>query len=254
MNKKNKRSTTDEQLHQLFTSLVNQPDQYEGMPIKKIAIISTPRSGSSLFCNILRNTGMLGYPIEWVNMRYLTAYGNVVGKKDVDIGQYLEFIYRKTTSSNGFFSINFHVSHYTELKSMGIDLKDMQFDKFYYLSRKDKLAQAYSFSKASLTDQWGAGSKATSDLPESIPLSHIFSSLAHISKSEADYELHLKEWVSKEFHYEDFSQLSKTNAFDTLFKECSVEPKSDLLTDMKRQSSGDVPREIIALKNYLQCQ
>ena len=125
-----KSKTTDEKLLDLFSDLDKQHDFPVRELQKKVAIISTPRCGSSMFCDILRKTGVIGTPLEWVNMRYLGAYSKYFELNNIDMSQYLDFIYRKTTSPNGIFAINFHIEQYVEMLKHKFNIFDLNFDKY----------------------------------------------------------------------------------------------------------------------------
>jgi LPS sulfotransferase NodH len=244
--------TTDEILYDLFADLDKKnEDTNFGPPQKKIAIISTPRCGSSLFCDLLRNTQQLGDPKEWINVRYLAAYSKYFDLQNIDFQQYLAFVIKKTTSNNGCFSINFHVSQYVYLKNKGFDIFKLNFDHVYALSRKDKLSQAYSLSKARITDQWSAATKKVSAIDQSIPTSHIFKSLAHIAESEELYEKDLKSKTTAEFVYEDFINLAETTAFEQIFNDCGITENTDISSDFSKQRADGVPVELLKLKQYL---
>lgn len=184
-------------------------------------------------------------------MRYLAAYSKYFGLQNIDLQQYLSFVIKKTTSKNGCFAINFHVSQYVYLKSKGFDVFKLNFDHVYALCRKDKLSQAYSLSKARITDQWSAATKKLSTIDQPIPTSHIFKSLAHIAESEELYEKDLKSKTTAEFAYEDFSNLAETTVFEQVFSDCGVTENTTISSDFSKQRAGGVPVELLKLKQYL---
>ena len=93
--------TTEERLIDIFSDIDKHPDFPIKEITKKVAIVSTPRCGSSMFCDVLRNTDRVGDPKEWINKRYLSAYSRYFGIniKDVDFSKYLDFIFRKTRTN-----------------------------------------------------------------------------------------------------------------------------------------------------------
>ncbi len=122
-----------------------------------IALISTPRSGSTLFCEQMSTTGKFGDPKEWLNTRYMHAYMRITGIKDLNFQKYLQTIIPRITSDTGIFSINFHIDQYRLLKSKKIEVfKAVPFKHSYYLERRNKLSQAYSLAKARTTDVWSS--------------------------------------------------------------------------------------------------
>jgi len=195
---------TDERLYELFAELRQAPDC--PTPNKKIAIISTPRCGSKFFCESLASTGRFGRPKEWMNIRYVKAYARLFELKDMDLNQYLQFVMAKTTTSNRVFTLNFHVEQYTEWQKNNLDLLRLGFDKLYYVYRKDKLAQALSFAKARLTDQWSSKSGPLRETPiGEINNSDILKALYHLSLQDEYYRTHLAKHVQREYCYEDFT-------------------------------------------------
>jgi len=248
-----KSKTTDEKLLDLFSDLDKQHDFPVRELQKKVAIISTPRCGSSMFCDILRKTGVIGTPLEWVNMRYLGAYSKYFELNNIDMSQYLDFIYRKTTSPNGIFAINFHIEQYVEMLKHKFNIFDLNFDKSYYLFRKEKINQAYSLAKASITDQWSFDTKSTNELKSKIGREKILQALIQISRSEDYYyDKNMKSFIDKEYFYEDFSSLDTTSTFSEILCELEIPPsKTHWTTSMKKQSKEEDWSELNTLKEYL---
>jgi LPS sulfotransferase NodH len=244
--------TTEEKLYEVFSNLDRRPDFPVEKIRKKIAIVSTPRCGSTMFCDTLKNTGMMGFPKEWINMRYILAYSQYFNTKNIDLDQYLDFIYRKTTSSNGIFSINFHVEQHIEMLKHKFDVFSLNFDKSYYLYRKEKIDQAYSLARASISDQWSASTKASHEIEGDIGHNKILQALIHICDSEKYYEQNIKSSIDNEYYYEDFSLLKSTNAFSEIFEDLELDiPTTTLSTSMKKQSEKEGSLELKQFKKYL---
>jgi len=244
--------STDEKLYDIFASL-NRKKNKTNATIKpqKIAIISTPRCGSSLFCDLLANTGQLGDPKEWINMRYISAYSRYFKTPNIDLGKYLKFVIEKTTTNNGCFSINFHISQFIEMHKKGFNVFDLGFDHIYFLSRNDKLAQAYSLAKAQITDQWSSSAKPIKNITGKIPHSAILKSLLHLTESEEFYHAQLKQHVTTEFVYEDFRNINQTDAFKQILIDCGAEASLALQTDYIKQAANEEPDELISLRKIL---
>ena len=244
--------TTDEKLLDIFSDLDKTPDYPIEKIIKKIAIISTPRCGSSMFCNVLHRTQKFGYPTEYFNMSYINAYAIFFQKKNIHLDQYLDFIYRKTTSSNGIFTINFHVSQYIEMLKQNFNLMSLKFDRVCYLARKDKIEQAYSYAKAKLTGQWGVDTKPTQPLEGTIKREIILQALLHIVSSESYYENNLKPYVDKTYFYEDFSDLKNTTIFSEVLTDSNIiDFEPTWITSFKKQRNKQTLSEIAAFKEYI---
>ncbi|HEX5756819.1 MAG TPA: Stf0 family sulfotransferase [Arenimonas sp.] len=215
-----KAPTTDEMLLGLFRDLRDRPDG--PAPSRKIALISTPRSGSKLFCKALIGTGRFGEPKEWMNFRYLSAYATVMGSPNVDVGQYLDFVARKTTSSNGVFALNIHVEQFLQWRKKGLDILKLGFKRYYRIYRGDRLAQALSLAKARITDQWSASNQARRELPPGgVPTVTVLEALRDIGVQDAAYEELLASQVRMTFRYEDFSRDDED--FRRLLADCGIE-------------------------------
>lgn len=247
-----KKQTTQEFLLDIFRDLRKRPDfPLEGIA-KKVAFISTPRSGSTMFCDVLYRTGKCGHPMEWINTRYISAYAQLFQTQDIDITRYLEFVMRKTTSENGVFALNFHVEQHQEMLKHKVNIFDLGFDHCYYVYREQKLDQAYSLARASLTDQWTADTSGSRKIEGKIGRARILKALVHVAASEEFYEQQLRSRVTGEFAYEDFRDLGKTTAYASIFKDLGLNPESVAVsTDMKRQQRGQASEELAALKAYL---
>jgi len=167
-----------------------------------------------------------------MNIRYVKAYTRLFALKDVDLNQYLQFVMTKTTTPNRVFTLNFHVEQYMEWQKNDLDLLRLGFDKLYYVYRKDKLAQALSFAKARLTDQWSAKSQPRMESPSGeINHSDIFKALYHLSLQDEYYKVHLAKHVQREYCYEDFT--TSNSCFHDVLADNGIEYQ-----DIHRFTSG----------------
>ena len=247
--------TLDEVITSRFRELEARPVFPREQIRKKIAIISTPRCGSSLFCNVLLNTGMFGNPLEWFNPRFVAGYKHFFKLEQVNLHTYLDFILKKTTSPNGVFSVKFHVSHYHKLMdTCNYDLFSLNFDRVYYLSRRDKLAQAVSLHRALLTDQWTSTTREVDELPEKTSRSSVLQQLLYIGNSEDFYESHLESHVDGTYYYEDYRNLTETNIFNQVMSDCGISGDDfNWETSLAQQSDSVSQDELRAMKKYLGC-
>jgi hypothetical protein len=67
----------------VFQRLVREPDRPP--PRIRLMILSTPRSGSSLFCDLLESMAAVGSPLEWLNEERIRAYGRVMNLAQVSL-------------------------------------------------------------------------------------------------------------------------------------------------------------------------
>lgn len=246
-------TTTENLLLGYFKDLSSRSD-FPVSDIKlKVALVSTPRCGSSMFCSVLQNTAQMGLPLEWFNMRYMQAYlQHMQLGTNLDIPSYLDFIMRKSTSDNGIFTVNFHVEQYMELLKRGLDVFSLGFDKVYYLHRQDKIAQAYSLLKAAMTDQWSAGTTAKNTFDENrIWSSQLLECLLNLSRQEDVYQEKIQAKTNREFAYEDFRDISRSSAYQKILKDCGVEEEIDFSTSLSRQGGSREPKAVSAFKHWL---
>jgi LPS sulfotransferase NodH len=112
------------------------------------------RTGSTLLCDALINTGLAGAPMEFFNPGYMHDYfqmWNVQDRQD-----YYAKLFHKKTSPNGIWGFK---ANYLQLRTFQPGEIKSSFPnlRYIFLSRKDKLAQAISELKAEQTQQWHTG-------------------------------------------------------------------------------------------------
>ena len=222
-------------------------------PSKKVAIISTPRSGSTFFCESLSGTGRFGEPREWLNPRQVGAFARYSGQKVIKLQEYLKFVMERTTTANGVFSINFHVDHFIYWKKRKYDPFSLGFDRVFYIYRRDKLAQSYSFAKARVTDQWFSLVEPVRKVdPIEISNSKILNALALQCNWEDVYARHIRHHVHESYCYEEV-MANPDDHFRSVLAACGIEhldiEKFHSGLDVQRQD-GDIAR-LKDLKKYL---
>lgn len=127
-------------------------------------ICSTERSGSSLLADMLSNTGMAGRPMEYFNKLYVDTWN---AGASPSLEAYLSHLQQRRTTPNGIFGVKAHLRQV--LRVLGEQpLQKLpglfrQFDKFIYIERRNKLAQAVSLARARSTGLWN--SKYASHIP-----------------------------------------------------------------------------------------
>lgn len=121
-------------------------------PITSYAILTPPRSGSTFLCDLLLSTGIAGYPSEHLRDAALTLSRNC----NFDYIKLLHNLMQCQTTDNGVFGTKF-ISHFL------LDFKQAKFDfdqifnsinKYIFLVRRDKVAQAVSIVLAQRTEVW----------------------------------------------------------------------------------------------------
>jgi LPS sulfotransferase NodH len=242
--------STDEFIHQLMTKLKTRPDSTP--PYRSLLIFSTPRSGSTYYSDVLSSAGQIGECREWFNFRYMKAYCNIFQLQDLNFDKYLEFIRAKTSNNTGTFAVNMHIDQYRQLKQQGIDVLGLSFDLVIYLERAEKIAQAVSLAKASLSDQWSDFLRPARELPESIPHSLITGSLAKIQESQEFFENNLRPHCDFHFIYEDFTSQDNLKYFERPLEKLGLNmPLENLHTQLSKQADQHSEKLIEEYKQAL---
>jgi len=224
---------------------------------QRYALISTPRSGSKMFVDKLRSTGLMGNPMEWFNLRYMRAYQQVTGTKILKFGPYLKDILSHTSSPNGVFGVNFHIDQYISLKKRGIDIfKYLKFDKVYAIERSNKLAQAFSLSKARVTDVWSSNvamKPGDQEKIDKIEDSFVLNELRILAAWDEFYEHTLAEKVDATFLYEDVVKDGKGACFLSILNDLGQEPAAEhsFETKLEKQSDSKDKMRIAALEKFI---
>lgn len=122
---------------------------------KRIAVLSTPRVGSTWLGKLLIPYFGASITYEWLHPRFVEKYLLAVDGSSPK--EYLEFLRDKAFPdgfANGF---HFHVNqHRFWMQSHDIELlRFFDFDSVIYLSRKETFSQIYSLAVASESALWG---------------------------------------------------------------------------------------------------
>ena len=129
--------------------------------VQRYAILSSPRSGSTLLSRMLYETGLAGDPQEYFNPPIIALAQEQSGKEVLQLNEYLKLMEARRTSPNGIFGMKFH---YSQL--LGV-LKAKQanetarrllasFDKLIWIRRRDRLMQGISQAIAQQTQVWSS--------------------------------------------------------------------------------------------------
>lgn len=116
------------------------------------------RTGSTLLCDALINTGLAGAPMEFFNQGYMRDYYEMWGVNNTR--DYLLKLFHKKTTANGIWGFK---ANYIQMSAFPSGVIQSLFPglRYIYLSREDKLAQAISELKAEQTQQWHTGVQHT---------------------------------------------------------------------------------------------
>ncbi|MGD1918873.1 MAG: Stf0 family sulfotransferase, partial [Pleurocapsa sp.] len=121
-------------------------------PKTSYAIMTTPRSGSTYFCDLLTSTEIAGYPIEHLRL----ANQELALNCDFDYFKLLFNLMHHRVSDNQVFGTKI-ISHFLfELRKARPKFRNIfkLIDKYVLLVRQDKVAQAVSLVIAQKTAVW----------------------------------------------------------------------------------------------------
>lgn len=138
---------------------------------KSYILCTSPRSGSTLLCRLLRETGVAGWPGSHFHEPTLQGwcddYGLKAGRDErATVQAVFEAARAKGTAGRGMFALRLQgqsLAHFcARLQQLQPDAAserdrfERQFGKtlFVYLNREDKLAQAVSYVKAQQSGLW----------------------------------------------------------------------------------------------------
>jgi len=204
---------------------------------KGLLVLSSRRSGSSLFCDILSRTGKIGLCEEWFNVHYIGAYLTVMGKSDVNMVEYLTFVAKKTMGGTGVFALHSHC--YQLMKQgdvFGITLDDMCFDHVVHISRRDKISQAVSLATAIANGRWRYDEDQSSD--GNATVEGCLEALREIKIYGTDYSERFASKINAEYFYEDFSKPGHTKSFNEVLVALGKEPQDHFTTSLKPQRTA----------------
>lgn len=163
-------------------------------PERTLILASTPRTGSTLLCSVLEDTGLAGHAQEFLNPIVMVGAGErlpgadlrlsplwmwpmLAGTRAIGRGRYpvrrfghsglirpaalrpyLRRQQRRTSTPNGVFAINLHWTHWRKATATwGLTPEDLGPERTWvWLTRRDRLLQAVSMSIAVQTDSWQA--------------------------------------------------------------------------------------------------
>ena len=155
-------------------------------PAIQLMIATLPRSGSTAFCLELWRTGLLGAPLEYTNLRWMDQdlRWSKLLRREAEFWRVLQGV---RTGPNGVFSYKFFVQSYVSiLQEKPMLLGRISPTHVIYLVRKDKLAQAISYSRAIRSGAWFANVSGRKQCE--YDQAHIRECLDKISRQEQSWE------------------------------------------------------------------
>lgn len=201
-------------------------------PTLSYFVCATARSGSSLLCSLLGDTGVAGYPGE-----YFTPPNYAKARRDWDLNsapfsEYLRKTIETCTTPNGVFGTKVFVSNvsqprfrelpeYAEQDLKSWELMSAIFPNLHYIwiTRRNKIRQAVSYWRAKQTAVW-----EIQDGAERRP------------KQEPVYDFeqiqwHLEEAILEESRWQDYYKLTGVQPL-TIVYEDFVERKEETIREV----------------------
>jgi trehalose 2-sulfotransferase len=131
-------------------------------PVKmRYAILSSPRSGSTLLGRFLHETKMAGDPQEYFNPPLIALERERSGKPDMGFATFLKRMEHRRTSPNGVFGMKMHYSQL--LLAFRINQPNdrvvnflRSLNKLIWIRRRDRAGQAISQAVAVKTNVWSS--------------------------------------------------------------------------------------------------
>ena len=122
----------------------------------KVAILSTPRVGSTFLCHQLYQYFGESIRREWLHNRYIDAFTSLK-QSDSEV-EYLDFLKTKAFSDSESLGLHIHVNQVKAWNNnFNIDILDYYgFDNIIYMRRKDLFAQSFSLAIATESGLWGS--------------------------------------------------------------------------------------------------
>lgn len=134
-------------------------------PSASYVICATPRTGSYLLCDALDATGVAGHPTEHLSGTYQGHWQSVWGTNEY--ADYLAQVFTIGTTPNGVFGTKLHrhqLDHFLRQLTGERDVEPRRArpiieevlprPRWIYLSRRDALAQAISYTRSMQTEIW----------------------------------------------------------------------------------------------------
>jgi len=155
-------------------------------PKAEVMVASIPRSGSTIFCLDLWETGVLGAPLEYLNFHLIR---NIPRWREEILNpmEYWRRIRSVRTAENGVFSYKMFPGCYKQVAEVSRELLALIAPTdVIYLTREDLDAQAISYSKAMQSGAWFGD--VVSDKPLNYSYDHIVECKNLIRRQMEDWE------------------------------------------------------------------
>jgi LPS sulfotransferase NodH len=160
-------------------------------PVTNYMLATIPRSGSTYCAIRFWQSGLLGAPMEYLNFRVvgslLRRLGYSVEMEAMSLESYWHDVQRLRTSPNGVFGFKMFIANYVEIsKRVPSFLNEIRPNHVVYLTRRDAIGQAMSYSRAQKSKVWFGGVPRTPEV--GYDFSHIKMCLRSINHQKNAWE------------------------------------------------------------------
>lgn len=135
----------------------------EKTPVQqRYAILSSPRSGSTLLGRMLTETKMAGDPLEYFNPRLVLLERKRINNPSLNLNAFIQQMEARRTSPNGVFGIKMHYSQLLsafQVKSPNQTVAGFlrnRMNKIIWIRRRDRIGQAISQAIGLRTQMWSS--------------------------------------------------------------------------------------------------
>jgi LPS sulfotransferase NodH len=165
-------------------------------PEQTYLLASVPRAGSTYFSHLVWRTGCLGAPLEYLNFESGGPYGFASGSPDLQ-RQLWRSLLRRRCSPNGVFGLKAFPPQLEQLKRRNPTLLEEVLAtilprgvarRVVYLRRRNRLAQAVSYARATLSGVWRKEQEAAGPSPLDYSEEALESAERGIAHQEAGWE------------------------------------------------------------------
>ena len=178
---------------------------------KSYIVCSTPRTGSSFFCSLLKSTGLAGYPESYFRKQDIDRWALKLGVTNslneiVNPDEYVNAVVKSGSTDNGIFATRImwgtmqevlgdfllagEDDLHTDLEVLTEVLGQM---KFVYLQRSDVVAQAVSRWRAEQTNVWH-NLEDSKDVTPDIELEYNFEKIHGFVLEVEEHSEHWNKW------------------------------------------------------------
>jgi LPS sulfotransferase NodH len=187
----------------------------------KVAILSTPRVGSTWLSYLLYPYFGESIRREWLHNRFLQAF--VDDNPSFTAEQYLSFLKDRAFADSTLLGLHIHINQIRAWKqNYGIDIIDFfDFDHVVYMERENMFEQTYSLAVATESGLWGNEIIDALNFSENfkVKVSQDAFVLAYnnLLSEKAFYSEHLKDGVTDVIRYEELKK-APTSTLQELFE------------------------------------